>query len=529
MSVCDKPKHQSVTPPSSAAARSLKGTLVGGFSFAMQAALSIVSVPFLVGGWGQERYGVWLAAQAFVGLVLSLDFGHQAYVGNELGKLYHIDLVKAKVVLGSALLVAFGLGVFETALVQLFESLGLLEKLLGVDTLTAATERLHLVVTVLIAAWALVGSTGGLLARLYAPTGQFARGALWVIPNKVLLTAATMLAASLQLSLLATALAMAGVMILFGIVFGIDAWKVLPEFRPFYKPASLKEGTKNLLRSLVLTATSILSQLQTSGLLLIVSGKFGVATVAVFGTLRTMSNTLLQAAGTIFAPAVPELVRLDVRDEGSKLAEGIFTLSVFTTTLASLGSFALTLLAEPLYSTWTRGRMPFDATLFSSIVVATLWRVAGLPIINHITAMNDRRWISLIALAHTGALFLILFCLSNIFQLRRGALGGALVGGELVGSFLLPLAWGAYRFRGVNQRLFRRLSALQFLTPTLATAGIICGLITSQAATALGISAVAVLSLFGVQWRHIPPNLRAELRDRILRRLSRRVDKSRDS
>lgn len=497
-------------PASSTAGRSIRGTSVGVVSFLVQAFLGIFAVPFLVEGWGQERYGVWLAVQAFVALALTLDTGHQIYVGNEVGKLFHTDHERSRLVLASGVLVALGLGLVEIGAVVTLHLLGHLPNLLGIHRVIYSREGLFWTILLLVGPTVAVGSAGQLLGRLFAPSGFYARALWWGIASKVLLTGVAVSVASARGGLVLTAAATGGTNFVYGCLLLRDIWKKFPAYRPFFRPGKARLGLANLLRSLVMTTSMALAQFQFSGLLLIVSWKYGVATVAAFGTLRTMANTLIQAAGTVFGPASPEFVRLDVLGMKEKLIRGMYSITVVTTWLASVGAAVLIWVAPLLYPVWTRGRITFDLTMFSAIVVSVIWRLSGMPLLNHINASNNRKWLLVVSIGQSIALFVPLIVVSDQLQWGTTGLGLALITSEVFGAFLLPMTWGLEVFVAYERNVFLRLFSVSASTPALLSLGVLLHCL-SGSRLALGVTILLLTVLFIFQWRMIPDSVRSQL------------------
>jgi O-antigen/teichoic acid export membrane protein len=489
-------------------ARSLKGTLVGSVGFAVQVLIGIVVVPFMLDGWGATQYALWLACQAGFSILLTFDTGHQSYVGNEIAKLLPVDHERTKVILGSGLRFAVVLAAVETALATCLWIVGLSDRLLGVSAQEASHHSLGAVLTTLVASWCFVGSTTGVLARLYAPAGHFARGAWWGIGGRVATTAAAAVAAGLGTSLLHTALCVALVVTAQGIVFYLDARRLFPAMLPFAAQGTLRLGFQNFLRSFALTGSGLVVQLQTSGLILFVSATLGAPAVALFATLRTLANTVCQATATVFSPAVPELVRFDVLGEHDKLRAGLFSLTVLATLPAALGSLLLAGTADWLYAIWTRGKIPFDYALFCVVSAASLWRIFGSPIVNHLTSMNNPRWISLWATTQTGVLVIVVVAASRFLGLF--GIGVGLLAAECVGSFVLPGVWLQRRLSADARRKFFHDRAIAALTPITACVALLGSAAVPAPARlyALGVGFAAVLLGFALQAARIPPTLR---------------------
>ena len=492
----------------STVARSLKGTLVGSIAFAVQVVLAVVVVPFMLEGWGTTQYALWLACQAGFSILLTFDTGHQSYVGNEITKLLPVDLHQARAALGSGLRFAIVLAAVESSAAAGLWLIGVTGRALGVTPQDVSRHSLGVVLTILVTSWCLLGSTTGVLARIYAPAGYYARGAWWGIGGRVAVTGSAAIAARFGSSLVHTALWVGLIVTLQSCAFYADARRLFPTMRPFSEHGTLREGSRNFLKSFALTGWVLLTQLQTSGLVLFVSSSFGAPAVALFSTLRTLANTVSQATATIFSPAVPELVRYDVLGEHEKLRSGLFSLTVLATLPAAVGSLALAGLADWLYAIWTRGKIPFDYPLFSVVSCAALWRIFGSPLVNHLTSMNETRWISLWAITQTGVLVIAVVSASQFFGLY--GIGVGLLVSECVGSFVLPGVWLQRRLQVEQRSAFLRDRAIACLTPVTASAALLgsAAFPQSQRIYAVGLGVAMVLFCFVAQAVRIPRALR---------------------
>src|SRR5690606_28394300 len=96
--------------------RALTGSLVTGLNVLVQFGQAIIMVPLFLSHWGKDNYGIWLALLAAQQLIVTLDAGHQNYVGNEIARLYPVDKIAVRRVVASAFWVALLIGLLELAL-----------------------------------------------------------------------------------------------------------------------------------------------------------------------------------------------------------------------------------------------------------------------------------------------------------------------------------------------------------------------------------------------------------------------------
>jgi O-antigen/teichoic acid export membrane protein len=146
-----------------------------------------------------------------------------------------------------------------------------------------------------------------------------------------------------------------------------------------FRPPSLALGARNLGYSLVLCLKAVMEMVRQQGVRLLLTPLAGVAGLAAFATIRTGANVALQGLGTITNPIMPELMRfLHQRDQARM--EAAFS-TVWIALLAGLSPclLVLQLVAAPLFTLWTHGKIPFDPVLFALLSLGVLVFAAAQP------------------------------------------------------------------------------------------------------------------------------------------------------
>jgi O-antigen/teichoic acid export membrane protein len=485
-------------------ARSVRGTLVGSLTFIVQALQSVVVVPLMLQGWGATQYALWLACQAGMTMVLTFEAGHQTYVGNELAKQLPVDVRATREVLGSALRMTCVLATLEIGFAALIWRGGLSHRVFGLRPEESDAAAMGGALFSLVVSWLLAGAWGGIFARLYPPAGKFVRGAVWSLISRVMISVTAAVAALRGASIFETALWVSASTFLFSAATLVDASFAFRALRPFTQLGTLRHGFQNFARSLTLTGSIFIAQLQVSGLVLFLTSSLGAAGIAPFVTLRTLANAIVQAATLVFSPTVAEIVRFHVRSEYDKLRTALLGLSIITTAVAAWGAFALALLGGPLYEIWTRHKIGFDRPLFHVIAASVLWRIAGAALVNHLNAMNRLRWIAIWSSAQTATLFALAIPGCRWFGLQGVAF--ALLASEVLGSFIIPVIWLERELPIEARKPFRRDQALCALTPLIGSLSLLAANAMAAGAElvtfACGTAAIALALL--VQLRRIP-------------------------
>ena len=488
--------------------RALKGTIASVIALVVQLGLQIVSVPVLLDRWGEEEYGIWLAINSLFGLLITIDGGHQNYVGNELMKALPIGPEPTKRVLQAGVAGAILTASLELVVVLLLGVTGVLLSLAGLSQ--DRSMDLWVCIGILLTMWVTTGSVGGIVVRLYQPMGEFAR-ATWIgVVQRTLGGFSPVVVAALGGDIRHATLA-ASIVSSVTTVFIFNDMRRFREFHPFIARPDWRLVWSNLFRSVWLTATGFIAQAQQHFFLLIVAGSLGgVAALPAFTTLRTVANIFLQGANTLSAPLLPDIIRF-------RSAGHLDKLEVILRSLAALTSYlmgAAVILALPIlptaYGIWTRGHTEFNSPLYALLASAVLVRVLGSPIVALLVGLNalgpQLVGASLQSLTTLGAAALLV-PLDGL----RGA-GAAILFGEIVGSLVVPIfalrvrereLTGLVTFRGTAVAVS---SALIAVTLLLAHA-----YLAMPAAAVTVVGAVALLVTTMPLWRSFPEQMRSRL------------------
>ncbi|MCL4752369.1 MAG: hypothetical protein KJ015_19560 [Myxococcales bacterium] len=493
----------------SVAKRAVSGTFANAASFALQFVQTIALVPILLSGWGSETYGLWLAIQSVYALIITVDVGHQNYVGNEFLRLYTTDVPRLRATLAAGLIGVAILGAIELGLALLLIATGALPWALGLPG-NQLPASVPIALCVLIAAWIVQGSLGGLATRLYPPAGLYARS-IW-LGNAYRVASAIAVAATVMLrgGILAAALAISAVTSCFMAIVWWDLRSRFANVYPFWKGGTIGGAWPNIGRSLVLTASSVVAQLQQHGVILLVAGRMGLALVPAYTTIRTLANVFLQASGVISGPLSPEVVRFHSLNQNDKVADIVGALWFVGGLCTHLGLSAALPLLQPLYASWTRGEYAFDPMLFALLAVAVSLRTLGSPLLSLLAGLNQLRAQAIIAVTQTAVVLAVAAALLPSIGLV--ATGVAVALGELIGGVVLPLhffrvvAPSASRIIGVGTTVAAAAPCALHGAVFLAFgAG---GLPAPIAAAA---SAGSACFAYGFLWTRLAPHVRARL------------------
>jgi O-antigen/teichoic acid export membrane protein len=371
--------------------RAAKVSLVTGLSTLLTVAFQLVSVPVCLKYWGQESYGSWLALFSAFMLLRSLDTGLGVYVGNKLNQLYHQDTDVLRQHLSSAVA-----GIALIGFIQLVVAVGALSSdrlstLLGMppSAMGSSLDRLGLVV--LMVSWVLTGSYLGIVHRLLIPSGLMYQAAWWFMLFQVSQFAAIMSAALLRLDILQTSIVFSLCQVVIYVASAIYVKHKLPQYFPWWRGGQIRIGLKDLQHSSMLTASNLIQQVSTNGVILLVSALGGLAAVPVFTTVRTLCNLWTNVTNVLVTPLLPDVVRFHAKGEPHKLAATNEAYGVLVGSIVNWGVLLSYPLLALLYSYWTRNALTLDTTLLCFLLASVVVANAGALMAMVLNGINSLR------------------------------------------------------------------------------------------------------------------------------------------
>jgi O-antigen/teichoic acid export membrane protein len=415
--------------------RSLRGTILGLLSFGLNIIYSLLLVPFFLKYWGDIKYGYFLMAYAFIQLLRTLDNGHQLYVGNEFNKYYHTDTGKAYKILSSSVIIALCLGFFELLLFLGLWQFNFIEYVLGPSLLE--NENIFWGLFSMILMWWIVGSVGGILAKIILAKGLYAESVLFAMLIKGIEIGILITAILLSFSISTTFTLIAIATLLYSIIVFYWTFKRMPEYFPWWRGWDIRIGFKNFKRSIVITLNGFFDQLSNNGLLFIITRYLGIAAIPVFTTLRTLSNTITMLTNLIVQPLVPEMIRYDSQGQLNKVSR-VLEMNWFFGGLFINVSFLLFIpFAENLFFIWTNHQIEFNKQLFYTLMLSVIAINFGKGIQSYLAGVNNLVAISVISFLRMFVIFIV----SILFIRSIGiiSIGLGILLSEIVCSIVLPV------------------------------------------------------------------------------------------
>jgi O-antigen/teichoic acid export membrane protein len=378
--------------------RAARVSFVNGLSVVLSIAFQLISVPICLKYWGQNVYGSWLSLFAAFLLLKSFDSGYVAYVGNKLNQLYHYDTAAFKSHLSSAVVGVAIIGSLQLVLVLSVLSFDGFAKMLGVpsDKIYGSKDKIGLLV--LMTSWILTGSYLGIVHRLLVPAGLMYQASWWAMAFQVSQFAAIMAAALFQLSILQTsALFSISQLVIYG-ASAIYARQKLPMYYPWWQGVRIRIGLEDLGRSTPLTASNLIQQGATNGVVLVISALAGPAAVPAFATVRTLSNLWSTVTNVLTMPLLPDVVRFHAVDQGRKLWAVNQAYLVLVGSVVNCGVLLSYPLLEPLFAFWTGHEVELDKALLCLLLSSVVVCSTGGLMAMYLNGINSLRMVLIMSL-----------------------------------------------------------------------------------------------------------------------------------
>ncbi len=431
--------------------KSFKGTVLGLISFLLNMVYSLMLIPVFLTYWGDIKYGYFLALYAFIQLMRTLDTGHQIFVGNEFSKNYYNNPAIAYQILSSSIAIAFILGFIELLIFILFWFSGVLPDFIGID-LQANHIFLGGMLSMLLMWW-IVGSMGGILARIILAKGFYSESVMFAILIKFIETMIIFLAVYYNLTINLTFFLIAVATLFYSLIVFYWTAKRMPEFFPWWKNYNMNLGFSNFGKSIVLTINGFMDQMNNNGILFLIGKFLSVGIIPVFTTLRTLTNTMTMLTNLVIQPLIPEMIRFDSEGKKEKIWKIIEVNWLISGALISFSFLILIPIVDYLFNIWTNGHIEFNKILFYLLTFALVVVNFGKSLTSYLTGINDLKALSII----TYLRFIIVFGFSLIFIRTWGliAIGVGILFSEIFCSVILPTIFVKKHLKEYQFNLFK--------------------------------------------------------------------------
>ena len=404
---------------SSVLKRVLSGSAASWTNIIINIIVQLALVPLFLNYWGAETYGLWLLFLSVWGVYLIFYNSFQLYVGFDAIKIAKDKKQLNKVMSSTAsiaLLLSLSLIAF-TYLLKVTNS----AKYLSLDSEMAKT--LYTLLFVYSTAWLFSGAIHVTFEKWLTPFG-YAPYVLWLNTARIFIrNFVAVICVMNGLDIINTVVFTAGFDILLYCVSAVFVRKFMKlNNLGFTSDWSFKLGWQYLYNSLYLFVKYILDACRNIGLRLILAPVLSVTEIALFATLRTPSNIVMQGTNSIAYAMQPELMA-SIRDKEVNKVFVFNTLLWFImATLIVPFVYILQLIMPDFYEFWTLGKFEFDSQVFAlfSLVVLTYTVCSPLEaIVKGNNLVKEQAMISFISVV-----LLMIFIV--MFGTRLGVMGVAI-------------------------------------------------------------------------------------------------------
>jgi len=485
--------------------RAFAGGISGLASFVSTLGIAVLQVPILLRYWPAEAYGTWILVGTVTAFLTVLDLGHQNYVGNLFIGLSVESRPALKIALGSAIRVAFVIGLVQVAVAVCLLAPAIQNWVLKDGAIAWRAQKAGWATCLYLCYWAIFSSVGGVLVRLYLTNQLFARGQ-WLgtamrVGGFVSLVASVGLGANLLTAMLVSILA--NVILNIGMLW--DLRRRLPDLFPWWQSGDWLTGWTNLCRSTVLMGNGILEQIGMNGLIIVIGRFAAPLAIAAFTTQRTVANVAIQAASILMTPLLPELVRYHIGREPAKVTAVLSASWFLNGWWVSLGFAVAPVAVVRIYGMWTHGAVPFIPPLFAALAGAVVVRQWATPMSVYIGGLNRLFPQTIAAVIRAASAFGCAALLLPIYGVAGASLG--LLIGEILAAGVM-LAATSHLLRGIGGEFPWRSAvlALAQISLTAVPLGLFAwgvnGLAPWVVSACVGISFITFW-----QWRELPADV----------------------
>ncbi|MFZ1547717.1 MAG: hypothetical protein WAT12_11570, partial [Candidatus Nitrotoga sp.] len=150
-------------------------------------------------------------------------------------------------------------------------------------------------------------------------------------------------------------------------------------------------GARALWTARILLLTKLFETGRVAGVRLVLLPLAGAANLAALATMQTGANVVIRGLSTVTGPLLPELMRV-LKDRDQLRSEAAFTtLWIVLVVVLAPAVVVLQVVAEPLFSIWTRGQIAFDPALFGFLSISVLvlaWSQPAIAIVKGNNLVN---------------------------------------------------------------------------------------------------------------------------------------------
>lgn len=362
----------------------------------------IALVPLYLSYWNSTTYGVWLAIQALISVLTTLDLGYHDFLANEFLRCGENKKLALSKYLSSGICVSIVINCFQLLVIVLIVNLGAVPVVLGKSNVVDQS-LIHMGGIVLLlqgVIWFACNSVIGLISRALAAFGYYPRMAWWSFFYTLFSNLASVVSVVFGANLLEAGIAATIACVIFVIPLYIDLFRLLRKQQIYLRRPYWKFGFQNFQYSLSVSAKGLMENFRQQGVRLVIAPLAGAVGLTAFSTMRTASNIALQGLNTVIYPLMPELMRfLHGRDQvRSEVAFGTVWFVIVAGMAPSL--VVLQVFITPFFNVWTHGKVTFNPALFAALSLTILIYAViqpALAVVKGNNLLKPQLWLSAIA------------------------------------------------------------------------------------------------------------------------------------
>lgn len=400
--------------------RLVKGFAAQSFAQVINLIIQVISVPLFVHYWGKSLYGEWIELSTVPAYFALSDLGFANAAGNEMTmRVARGDRDGALVVFQSAWVLVTGLSAALTILLLIAVQFLPLGQWLKLTTLSHV--EVILVATILIVHFFFDLQTS-LLGISYRFDGHFAAGTMIRNTLRLVEFLAGALAICLGGHMVALALATVLTRMVGNLLTILDIRRRSPWLVIGWRHADLATLKRMLPPAITSMGFPLGTALSLQGIVMVVGTLLGPVAVVVFSTSRTLSRFVWQLLNAITSTVWVELSTAFGAGDialARHLHRWTCQVSIWIsipTCLALLASGGL------IFRLWTHGKIPFDPTLFSLLLVVVIcnsfWSASYITLLS----VNRHQQLALVYTFATGLSLAIGVVLTRLIGLHGTAL-----------------------------------------------------------------------------------------------------------
>ncbi|MBO0933186.1 lipopolysaccharide biosynthesis protein [Fibrella aquatilis] len=354
--------------------RLLSGSLASWARILVTMVTQLALVPIYLAHWTVETYGIWITVQAITLVITTLDKGHVDYLGYEFLKLgsHRKDDIRRRLWSGIDVLLLVGVAELTLLALVLF-SFPVVEQVNYHHAIQPElVNQTKWVLLISCSGVLFLGNSTGLFFRALSVYGYFPRMCWWDLLNAIVSTLATVVAVLLGGNLLTVGIVFTISQLCVVLIEYIDIRHLLKKHGLAIQKADLRYGFANYVTSLTLAGRYFLESFRQQGIRLVLAPLVGVAGLAAFSTMRTVSNVALQGLSTLVNPLMPEIMRFVALREQKKMEAAFSTIWFVVVALLAPGIVGLQFVVKPLFANWTTHKIVFNPLLFALLSLSIL-------------------------------------------------------------------------------------------------------------------------------------------------------------